>query len=500
MVYERPGRGHSSPGYSYSGRNYHREKTPEEKEQERIKEQQREQQRQLEQAALQSTLEMPDSASNLVTDKTVKQQKVWQGFLQVVSQKHGTKVARIVANTASEGKVSISDLVNKEVPKDVAVEIYQDWDLLWSESANNVSQSDEAQINQVFQAGIPTAIVGTYGTTLGTKIIWRTFGAVIASKYGAVAAQTLGLSAADGLLPVGEAVAAGLLAVTAWQIYRNWDELWAEAEQILVGQEPEPQIYVTPTGEQVETPKHTGHSPEKVETGTPGFDTESAPRTPRHTGHEVEKPVADDFVMESVSLPYPKLAPGDTELGDKLRSLNFKPNDIKRIYNSLEKTGGGQAVADWIKSGQFDDIDGYDELVKFAKNSKELASVYQSLEAGEILTREGNRIVFEQKSEVGKPPFDIDLAIVGTDGNYIKAIQLKYLESLNNFAKQTNKAVGQLVNSPSQEKVVEIKIDRGTYEEFVDSGKEGTFIRTTVKDNPDIKIKIEFSDGVNKIY
>ena len=299
MVYERPGRGHSSPGYSYSGRNYHREKTPEEKEQERIKEQQREQQRQLEQAALQSTLEMPDSASNLVTDKTVKQQKVWQGFLQVVSQKHGTKVARIVANTASEGKVSISDLVNKEVPKDVAVEIYQDWDLLWSESANNVSQSDEAQINQVFQAGIPTAIVGTYGTTLGTKIIWRTFGAVIASKYGAVAAQTLGLSAADGLLPVGEAVAAGLLAVTAWQIYRNWDELWAEAEQILVGQEPEPQIYVTPTGEQVETPKHTGHSPEKVETGTPGYDTSQQVETPRHTGHETEKPVAEDFIMES---------------------------------------------------------------------------------------------------------------------------------------------------------------------------------------------------------
>ena len=34
---------------------------------------------------------------------------------------------------------------------------------------------------------------------------------------------------ADTLLPVDEVIALGLLAVTAWQIYRNWDELWAEA-------------------------------------------------------------------------------------------------------------------------------------------------------------------------------------------------------------------------------------------------------------------------------
>ena len=75
--------------------------------------------------------------------------------------------------------------------------------------------------------------------------------------------------------------------------------MWAEAEQILIGQEPEPQIYTTPSGGQVETPRHTGHAPEKVETGTPGFDTESAPRTPNHTGHETKEPVAEDFIMES---------------------------------------------------------------------------------------------------------------------------------------------------------------------------------------------------------
>ena len=162
----------------------------------------------------------------------------------------------------------------------------------------DLTPQEEAQINQVFQAGIPVAVVGTYGTSLGTKVIWQSFAKVIVQRFGAVAAQALGLSAADGLLPVGEAIALGLLAVTAWQIARNWDELWAEAEQILVGQEPEPQIYTTPDGESG-TIENTGHAPPEVETGTPGYDTESAPRTPNNTGHgQREQPNARDFVME----------------------------------------------------------------------------------------------------------------------------------------------------------------------------------------------------------
>ena len=42
------------------------------------------------------------------------------------------------------------------------------------------------------------------------------------------------MSAADGLLPVGDAIALGLLAVTAWQIANNWQQLWSEAEELLV--------------------------------------------------------------------------------------------------------------------------------------------------------------------------------------------------------------------------------------------------------------------------
>ena len=90
-------------------------------------------------------------------------------------------------------------------------------------------------------------------------------------------------------------------AVTAIQIARNWDELWRDAEQILVTQEPEPQIYTTPAGSQVETPPHTGHGNQpEVETGTPPFDTEQQVETQRHTGHgQQEQQTAEDFVLES---------------------------------------------------------------------------------------------------------------------------------------------------------------------------------------------------------
>ena len=199
--------------------------------------------------------------------------------------------------------------------------------LVGIDEKQELTPEDEREINQVFQAGIPTAIVGTYGTTLGTKVIWKSFAKVIIQRFGVVAAQALGLSAADGLLPVGEAVALGLLAVTAWQIYRNWDELWRDAEQILVGQEREPQVYTTPTDPEVETQRHTGHAPEKVETGTPGYETPQV-ETPRHTGSEVEKPVASDYVMESrwsSSYHYQKNAP----------QVNYK-NQVHHLITDAE--------------------------------------------------------------------------------------------------------------------------------------------------------------------
>ena len=221
-------------------------------------------------------------------------------------------------------------------------------DLVGIDEKQELTPEDEREINQVFHRGIPAAIVGTYGTTLGTKVIWQSFAKVIVQRFGVVAAQALGLSAADGLLPVGEAIALGLLAVTAWQIARNWDELWRDAEKILVTQEPEPQIYTTPTDEQVETPRNTGHAPPEVETGTPPFDTESGTQTPTHTGgHTTKQPSAGDFVMEANT----GLSDRAQRAIEKLENIKYDPlGDINsrtnhNHYDAARREARGEVVA-----------------------------------------------------------------------------------------------------------------------------------------------------------
>ena len=66
-----------------------------------------------------------------------------------------------------------------------------------------------------------------------------------------------------------------------------------------------------------------------METGTPGFDTQSAPRTPNNTQHgEIEKPVASDYVMESrwsSSYHYQKNAP----------QVNYK-NEVHHLITDAE--------------------------------------------------------------------------------------------------------------------------------------------------------------------
>ena len=157
----------------------------------------------------------------------------------------------------------------------------------------------EKYLNNALQAGIPAPLLGTYGTTVGTKVIWKTFGDVIAKHHGAKAATALGLTVGDGIFPIGDAIAAGLLISTTWVIVARWDKLWAEAEQILVQQEPEAQTYTIPTDEQVDTPRTTGHENPEVETEIPGYESPEL-GIPNNTGGQTtEQPDAEDFIMEA---------------------------------------------------------------------------------------------------------------------------------------------------------------------------------------------------------
>ena len=169
-----------------------------------------------------------------------------------------------------------------------------------------LNRFDVIIVNHVLKAGIPSNIEATLVPVVGSTVAWDTFSKVITKHFGARAATALGLAAGDAVLPIGDAVlpigdavAFGLLAVTALEIANNWDELWSEAEQILVQQEPESQIYTIPTDEQVDTPRTTGHENPEVETEIPGYESPEL-GIPNNTGGQTtEQPNAEDFIMES---------------------------------------------------------------------------------------------------------------------------------------------------------------------------------------------------------
>ena len=146
---------------------------------------------------------------------------------------------------------------------------------------------------------------------MGSRALWKAFGQIIARRFGERAAFAATINAGDPISPVAELLTLGLAALTIYQIYRAWDDIWGKVEQelgnpnseIVVTQEPQNQVYTTPNGEQ-QTIEHTGSAPPQVETGTQATDTEQQVEVPNHTGNsEREQQTAQDFVMEAKKEP-----------------------------------------------------------------------------------------------------------------------------------------------------------------------------------------------------
>jgi polyphosphate kinase len=149
MVYDR-GKSHSSPSFSYSGKNYHREKTPEEKEQEYQQQKQREQQRELEQEVKTSSKILPPSAQELVQQGVVKETTLWREFLQTLGNHFDTEIVAIIATTTVDGVLPFGDIVAAGVALSIAIEIYQNWNYLWAEATSQIVTTSEPK-NQVYE-------------------------------------------------------------------------------------------------------------------------------------------------------------------------------------------------------------------------------------------------------------------------------------------------------------------------------------------------------------
>ena len=163
--------------------------------------------------------------------------------------------------------------------------------------------------------------------------------------------------------------------------------------RIVVREEPSPQVYTSPNGEQ-KTPEHTGSVPPEVQTRTQPIDTEQKVETQRHTGHgEREQQRAEDFVMESFKGPSAKgfdwehimdrHAPwGKTAQQSRRKNIfeNMTENEIKRAVKNAWKNR--EKMETQKKPGEPVQIRyrGYDAETRYE------IEIWQNKETGEIKT------------------------------------------------------------------------------------------------------------------
>jgi hypothetical protein len=76
------------------------------------------------------------------------------------------------------------------------------------------------------------AAAATAVAVVAGRALWRHFWKAVAQRFAVRGAVAAALAVADGPLPFGELVDAGLAIATAIEIFVIWDDLWREADRI----------------------------------------------------------------------------------------------------------------------------------------------------------------------------------------------------------------------------------------------------------------------------
>jgi hypothetical protein len=207
-------------------------------------------------------------------------------------------------------------------------------------------------------------------------------------------------------------------------------------------------------------------------------------------------------VNPSLTLPLPSLDPGDAAVKTKLLSLGWfgsSPQDIEKIIKTLKAAGGGDAIGGYITSGKFDACHGYKDLLTQIKNPSMVPSVFMAMREAESLMNAGHtKLVFEKKSN--SPYYDMDVAVVDPSGNYSMVYQFKYIANNGGVSANATSAAKQLENAPATEKWVVIEVNNGTWADFQSEGREKGINTTFKSQYPNIKLRVKFSDGTEKVF
>lgn len=182
------------------------------------------------------------------------------------------------------------------------------------------------------------------------------------------------------------------------------------------------------------------------------------------------------------------------------------PPDIDKIIKGVKTAGNGDAVFQFIKSGKFAAVSGYEKVLRQLKNPQMVHSVYMALDqASKIPTSLLARLKFEETPPGGG---DVDLVVISASGVWILAYQFKGVTGLGNIKSGADWAATQLTNVPTAaKKIVSIEVKNGTYAMFVSSanpalGHTGYMggIAAFKAANPSVTLKVRFSDGTLKTF
>jgi hypothetical protein len=180
------------------------------------------------------------------------------------------------------------------------------------------------------------------------------------------------------------------------------------------------------------------------------------------------------------------------------------PADIDKIIKGVKSDGNGNAVFQFIRSGKYKSVPGYEQVLRQLKNPSMVHSVYMTLDqADKVPTAFVARLRFEQTPPAGG---DVDLLVVSPTGAWILAYQFKGVTGLGNIKSEADKAASQLTNVPSSaQRIISIEVRNGTSSAFdliPGPGLSGYMggISAFKAANPNIKLKIRFSDGVSRTY
>ncbi|WP_431167038.1 hypothetical protein [Tenacibaculum halocynthiae] len=178
---------------------------------------------------------------------------------------------------------------------------------------------------------------------------------------------------------------------------------------------------------------------------------------------------------------------------------------LPKIITSLEGAGNdGISILNKIKSGDFDNIDGYKDLIKKLTDPNQVKPVKQAINKADEypnLTNDLKKFEFEDQAN----SIDVDFGTLTTSGgppySFSEAFQFKFANTVNAVKNRiTETALSKINNATAESKIFQINMGTGSVSDVLKISNWENFIKGKKAKFPDLEIRIFDGAGGSLIY